>query len=225
MPGLALMAIDIAHCAYCTEEPATTADHVPPKSFFPSPKPSNLITVPACPACNQGAGKDEEFFLATFMFSDAGTSEAGTRLWNEKLRRMYSKNWGLRRAIGSLLSHVNVTTPAGLYLGRRIAIDVDDSRLERVVTKIVRGLYFFEYGDRLHKTSSVQVLYLRSEDHVNLAKAHNHEMRDGSRGWDGVFRYRFNRVATRPQGSLWLLMFYDFAVFMAVTNEGRTAES
>jgi hypothetical protein len=59
-------------CAYCNKQEKETDDHVPPKSFYPTPRPSNLITVPSCLKCNQGLGKDEEFFLAIIMFDVIG---------------------------------------------------------------------------------------------------------------------------------------------------------
>jgi len=59
-------------CVYCTEAQGTTKDHVPPKSFFPEPRPANLITVPSCKKCNSGAAMDDNYLLATLMFSDAG---------------------------------------------------------------------------------------------------------------------------------------------------------
>ena len=58
-------------CVYCGHNPGITDDHVPRKSFFPQPRPSNLITVPACNKCNSSIGKDEDYFLAAFMFSEA----------------------------------------------------------------------------------------------------------------------------------------------------------
>jgi hypothetical protein len=46
-------------CIYCGKE-ATTKDHVPPKCFFPTPRPDNLLTVPCCESCNKIYGKDDE---------------------------------------------------------------------------------------------------------------------------------------------------------------------
>src|SRR4051812_45143873 len=48
-------------CVYCGQL-ATTGDHIPPASLFASPRPNNLIKVPSCKACNDGASKDDEYF-------------------------------------------------------------------------------------------------------------------------------------------------------------------
>ena len=56
-----MTARDRTRCAYCGE-PATTYDHVPPQCLYTRPLPSNLVTVPACAACNNGASKDDAEF-------------------------------------------------------------------------------------------------------------------------------------------------------------------
>lgn len=174
------MQTEIVRCVYCFNNPGMTQDHVPPKSFFPRPRPSDLITVPCCQQCNQGAGKDEEFFLATFMFSEAGATPTGEQLWAEKLDRMYQKNLGLRKTIARGLSHKQVWTPTGLYLGRHMTIKVDHPRLERVVEKIVRGLYYYEYGNPLPANTEVMTIFLNTEAKFHTAQQYFPELGAGS---------------------------------------------
>ncbi|MBU0734082.1 MAG: HNH endonuclease [Proteobacteria bacterium] len=209
-------------CIYCGKKPKRTDDHVPPKSFFPKPRASDLITVPSCKKCNQGAGKDEEFFLATFMFSDAGISDAGKRLWSEKLHRMYEKNLGLRRKIAQALEYTNVVTPVGLFLGRRMAIKPDEKRFDKVISKIVRGLYFFEYQEVIPPVSSILCLFLKTEEHFQAAKEYVNQLKSGTRGWPGIFEYRFNRLEKKHDESMWILLFYNFATFWVITGDSRT---
>ena len=149
-------------CVYCGGREKETDDHVPPKSFYPKPRPSDLITVPACLQCNQDAGKDEEFFLATFMFSEAGITKAGSLLWSEKIRRMYEKNLGLKRKTADHLERSDIMTPAGIFLGRKMTIKTDEVRFERVANKIVKGLYYFEYKEPMPANTKLMTLYLRN---------------------------------------------------------------
>jgi hypothetical protein len=205
-------------CVYCSEL-AETNDHVPPKCLFPRPRPSDLITVPSCLACNQGAGADEEYFLASMMFTEAGTCPAGRALWQEKIRRMYAKNLGLRYRIAASLRRVNLVTPAGLFLGRHFSQKPDFPRLEKVVVKIVRGLYYVEHGLPLSRHTIVEALFLRSNREREAAEKYSHMLKDGQRAWPGIFSYRANRVEDYPQGSMWLLQFYDFAAFWALSHD------
>src|SRR2546426_12101235 len=88
-------------CIYCRTAKADTRDPVPPDLLFPSPKPSNLITVPACKPCNQGFQKDDEV-LALVLSSLLGTNTAGRSIWNAKIvGGLLKRSPKLRKAIGS----------------------------------------------------------------------------------------------------------------------------
>lgn len=209
-------------CIYCGKKLKETDDHVPPKSFFPKPRPSDLITVPSCLECNQISGKDEEFFLATFMFTNAGVSEAGSRLWSEKLHRMYEKNLGLRRKIAQALEPTNLVTPAGLFLGRKMTIKPDEKRFDKVINKIVRGLYFFEYQEALPPKNDILSFFLKVDEHFQAAGKYVHQLKPGTRGWPGIFKYKYNRLEKKHHESMWILLFYNFATFWAITGNSKT---
>jgi hypothetical protein len=200
-------------CVYCGIAPGTTADHVPPKAFFPKPRPSNLTTVPACLTCNNAASRDEEYFLAALMFSEAGITATGKKLWDEKLRRMYAKNLGLRRQMGKSMRPVELTTPAGIYLGRRLALGYNEQRLESIATKVVRGLYFLERGVPAPADWDLMCLFVRKRAHFEAASQHNHMLKSGNSSSPAVFQYRVGFVPEQPLKSLWLLWFWRTHIF------------
>ena len=150
-------------CIYCGSQSAVDKDHVPPKLLFPKPRPADLVTVPSCRSCNGGAGKDEEYFLAILMFSQAGISPVGHSLWSQKLRRMYSKNLGLRAKIVRAVKQTEVITPAGLLIGKRAIIKFDVPRFEKVAAKMVKGLYFFEYSETLPHSATIESVLVKTE--------------------------------------------------------------
>jgi hypothetical protein len=194
-------------CAYCIE-PSETKDHVPPKLLFPKPRPSDLITVPSCLRCNSKAGIDEEYFLGVHMFSEAALSDAGKALWKQKLVRTYRKNRGLRNLLARSLIQVRIWTPNGLYLGTREGITLDHGRLDRVVQKIIRGLYYHEYQDRILEKTRVDCMRLDTQEKLQQVTHLAKSVHYGSRNWPGLFEYRCNRVPENPQGSLWFMRFY-----------------
>ena len=153
------------------------------------------------------------------MFTQAGSSQAGRELWQQKLRRMYAKNLGLRYRIAASLLQVNLVTPAGLVLGQRFAQNPDFDRLEKVVVKIVRGLYYMEHGAPLSPQTTVEALFLRSDQEREAVQQYDHMLRDGQRDWPGIFTYRVNRVDDHPEGSMWKLHFYDFVTFWALSHD------
>jgi len=208
-------------CIFCGAISDLTRDHVPPKCFFPKPRPSNLVTVPSCLRCNNRSGLDEEHFLATLMFSGPGISPAGKLLWSEKLSRMYDKNLGLRKRIAHAIRYADIFSEGGIYLGRGMRIQVDEARTTRVLHKILRGLFYFEYGAVLSSNAVITALWLRTPDHYAMAWRHRDQLRAGRLGWPSVFQYSCNRVATQPNGSAWLMVLFDAVSIFAVTRESK----
>jgi len=130
-------------CIYCQSNPGETDDHVPPKSLFPKPRPSNLITVPACDQCNKSFKNDDEYFLNIALEWAASESSDGRQIADNRLRSMKRKE--SRRFWQSLVAKtepVEVRTPSGLYLANSLEVRLDGGRIARTITRIVKGLYF-----------------------------------------------------------------------------------
>jgi hypothetical protein len=203
-------------CVYCVVNPATTGDHVPPKNIFPDPKPSTLVTVPACGRCNMDFQKDEEYFLAVINFTQAGLSSAGKQLWDQRLSRMYRRSPGFRRLIGNSFRRSQVVTPAGLYLGNRLSIEPDWKRIENFFIKIVRGLYYFEYQEPLPRSALIRFAMLDDREMIETVVKN---VVTGKRSWSGIFEYKRNRLPAPSYESLWLFLIYDTHLFGVATYE------
>jgi hypothetical protein len=108
-------------CAYC-DQPATTRDHVPPKKLFTPPLPGNLITVPACDGCNNGASEDDEVFRNELSIMAGSFGESANAA-----ERLQPTMRGIRRNRATLARMVTASqlieryTPGGLYLWLRCA--------------------------------------------------------------------------------------------------------
>ena len=213
------MNTEVPVCVHCNAVPGCTADHVPPRSFFARPRPSNLLTVPACAKCNHASSIDEVYFLAVLMLSRAGTTEVGTKLWNKGLRRTFENDLGLRRQVATSFRRRDFSTSAGVYLGRRMTLKFDRHRLEKVVAKIVRGLYFHERGFPLESGTEVLSFFLREPAHFEAMEESNHMLKPGTRQWEGTFQYRCGFVPDQPQQSTWLLWFWRTHFFWVNTSQ------
>lgn len=75
-------------CSICGEKKECTRDHIPPKSIFLSPKPSNLVTVPACSDYNHGSSIYDERFKTYLALHVAMYSEKGAKFFKEALRTL-----------------------------------------------------------------------------------------------------------------------------------------
>jgi len=70
-------------CIYCGTRKDLTSDHVPPKALFAEPRPSHLITVPACRPCNKSYVKDDEYFRVAVLAQAASEQDpAAAKLWS-----------------------------------------------------------------------------------------------------------------------------------------------
>lgn len=206
-----------AQCTYCSAQ-GTTVDHVPPRQFIPVNRRRALITVPACAKCNNESGKDEEYMFAVLMFSDAGVSDAGRTLWDERMRGLLAKNRGLAARLARSFQPVELVTPRGLHLGRRTAITFEIPRLIRVVNKIVRGLYLAEFDERLPHDHPVNSVFIQSQSQFDDVAPLRSSLRPGRRQCPGVFEYVCGRAAEKPEGSLWIVRFFGTAWFWSVSG-------
>ncbi len=80
-------------CTYCGRAREITDDHVPPQNMFPSPRPPDLITVPACRRCNQGFSMEDEYFRIAVLGPAALQDPRAREIWDGPVVR------GLRRSI------------------------------------------------------------------------------------------------------------------------------
>jgi hypothetical protein len=202
-------------CTYCGK-PAATVDHCPPKGLFPSPLPSTLQTVPACLACNSEASKDEEYFRALLMLTEAGETPAGKQLREGKAGRAIERN-GLRQRIAANVQWEDVRTEVGVALGRQLVVKPEYERIERVAIKIARGLFLRECGTRIPGDTGLYARFLVNHSLFDLVAKHLPHLRLGQFQWPGIFDYKLGLVSGRPGMSMWVMRFYETAFFMVMS--------
>jgi hypothetical protein len=216
------------NCLYCGVVGDLTDDHVPPENLFPKPRPGNLVEVRACLACNGGASKDDEYFRQCLCLAEQtrGHDEA-TKNHAPVLRALNREQApGLRASFLQSLRRVPEHTPGGLYLGHRLAFEVDLARLFRVVERTVKGLYFRETGQRLPDGYDVRV---HSDE--TLATLDPRDLEEDTRNviaplqrlepkviGNDVFAYRHWIAPEDARISVWLLTFYRDISFLAITG-------
>lgn len=204
-----------AVCYLCDQllvEP-TNDDHLPPKSFFaPSIRKaenlSQLLTIPVHKDCNTSFRLDEEYFAYSLIPFALG-SYAGNELYKhlrEKFRRM--KN---RPLIGRILGEFEAR-PSGLVLpGGNVVKRFDPKRIERVIWKIVRGLYFHHHGKTLPQKLKLTWTFTGPEDGPPPEHFQNFIFNHPLHGkYPGVMAYRFDDYPEiTPNGHYWALLFWD----------------
>lgn len=191
-------------CAICGKEKATSNDHIPPRGIFAKPYPKNLITVPACSKCNNGASSNDEAFRAYLSLHVGADSPETQALWSENTLKTLQHNKKLKRQIIDSLKPVYLSTPSGIIYEQQIAALWDSKVHDPVVERTIRGLYYHHLkkvlGDKV--TCHVQWLNGLTEELYDIFK----NCPANNLGNDQVI-YMYNA----PENSLhsfWIFQFY-----------------
>jgi hypothetical protein len=207
-------------CAYCGASPALTGDHVVPKCLFIPPLPQDVVVVPACSVCNNDKSKDDDY-LRDFLVMDyqGSTNPIAQEIFDTKVMRSVQRNSSavVRVAMtqARLISHV---TTGGLYLGQLPSFDLDQIRIQRIFSYIVRGLYYKVIHTRMPADCAITVRRVNAKEadeiyHIIKGMNGNGLYRIGQ----GVFECAFMYADEEPESSLWLLAFYQRVFFTVGT--------
>jgi hypothetical protein len=137
-------------CVYCGKEGPINQDHIPPKALFPKKEWPGLLKIPSCYCCNNGASKDDEYLRTMIALSAKGKSDESLKLLSEAAVRSLARPEAVnfRRAILGNLKETFVYDPAGIVVPATFG-NVDLSRFDKVIARIIKGLFFKERGQRL----------------------------------------------------------------------------
>jgi hypothetical protein len=224
-------------CAYCgvtLDRGMREEDHVIARGFFPEPVPTDdeLIKVPACANCNRGSwidggramSQDEEYARSVLVMDwDAGRHPLAIQLAENEVSRALARRPHIAETFYSNLRVGDLTLRSGLVVSEVGKFDLDWPRVERVLEKIARGLFFHETGARLPEDHAVRIDVLRLAGAPTALKLiepiSNYLLQklqaDSSRHLgDGVFSYSFEpSPKTSPFAGGWLFVFYQ-AIFI-----------
>lgn len=219
-------------CVYCGSTEALTDDHIPPRTLFPTPRPSNLITVRSCRDCNEGASTDDEYFrLMISMRHDTGDHPAVKQNLPSIYRSLQKPaKKGFQQALFNSMSDKDIASSGGIYLGTAQGYDVNLARLDRVAARITTGLFYHEFGKRLPSAFHVTAY---SADGLNNVDTHAKSRvidlfekvtrnRPHIIG-DGVFAYWFRQVQDHDTMGAWVLAFYERVGFLCLVAPKENA--
>src|SRR5579875_1495964 len=142
-------------CVYCGVRRATTRDHVIPQCLFVPPLPTNMVTVPACDECNTTKKAQDDPYLRDMLVfdNDCQHHPVVQKLFDGKAMRAARTNRSVvaRTAMTSAALHGMRPRHSigGLYLGHYYLVDLDAERVDRILSTIVKGLYYRILRQRL----------------------------------------------------------------------------
>lgn len=199
-------------CYLCGAAGPTTRDHVIPRNLFPSPAPPDLITAPACRACNESLSKDEEYFRVFILGQAAMDHSDAKEIWRTSVRRSLARRPAFKAMLASRIRSVPIRTPAGQYLGDAPAMSAPEDRINPVLWKIVKGLYYHRRGDLLEgvgfsawcNPSDVQSELWKTLPHADVGGE--------------AFSYWHAIAEDDPRQTIWWLAFYRRVLFIVISE-------
>jgi hypothetical protein len=197
-------------CVYCGEAKGTTRDHVIPGCLFVDPKPANLLTVPACLSCNNVEKSADDTFLRDLLAVDIDNEHpVAESLRASKVRRSVERNLSeIARIIVSAKEQPR-HDHEGNYLGEFPRLDLPKGRVSRIMSRIVRGLYYCSQKEILPSSHGLTVLRQPTPMFPTLYDSLG---RPEVRRFGEIFGYTWVREPN-PLRMIWLLWFYESVVF------------
>lgn len=220
----------VGRCVHCGKRRRLTDDHVPPALLFPRPRPSDLITVPACRECNGGASGDDEYFRwAITARHDVGDLPEVQQVTPAVLRGLARPQArGFLESVFQSITGVEVKSPAGLYLGTVPGYMVSLRRLDKVVCRTITGLFYREFGRRLpngYEATAYIEDGLRRVDPASLEQLRRWcsivQGRPPKTIGGSVFSYWFQSAEGDRHTTFWVLLFYQKVGFVGMTAPTR----
>jgi hypothetical protein len=130
-------------CYICCKTGADSEDHVIPVSFFPRPRPKNLLKLPAHQACQGGRIAESQDYIRSICSVFGPNGSSGETIWENEAKRYYERSRSTRQKLRSSLLAGKSRT------GGQPAIQIDKERFYPALEKIVRGLYRYHTGKLL----------------------------------------------------------------------------
>ena len=133
---------------------------------------------------------------------------------------------GLRQAFLNRMYEVQRITPAGLYLGESPAYDVDLSRLDKVASRIIKGLFYHKMGKRLpngyfaQAFSATGLINLTPEKQNQVKRAVDLLLNESfcEVGRREIFVYWYLASSDDPCVTAWLLLSFQRTAFIGFTD-------
>ncbi len=202
---------------------AETRDHIPPQAIFSNPKPTNLITVPACKRCNHDSTLDDEYFR-WFITTSSSDMPKAQKLVCERIFKRSRKRPALLQSIMKGAIKVDIFSRGGIFIKQAPAFKYNKARIQSIIEKIAKGLYWHEKKQPFDdKHCEIKfVLY---------PPPPNKQPPPPPEGWqrailssplntigDGkTFAYHYYADPGDDRITIWLLLFFEITGFLVMT--------
>ena len=201
------------NCYLCGATNNLTKDHIPPKNLFPSPKPTNLITVWCCKKCNEKFSLIDESFRV-FTSSVIDRSKSGEWIWNNKVMdSSFKRSPKLKQATIKCL--VPVQSEINGVKVQQTGMTYPVKKTKEYLVRLTKGFtkHFNPEIDYSHVRFKVSNI-IPNQQIVDMLDKKFFYVEKG----DGVFRMWRMFVKDLGVKSVWVYVFYDGLMFTIEVN-------
>jgi hypothetical protein len=213
-------------CPYCRGEIRfcdSERDHVPPKSLFPKPWPSDMITVRCCPECHDresvgdellkfmgGAGLDRPGYCQTELLPSIHHAISRKPWWLEYLRKGISQSKPTHFLNGSEIRAARLI-PMGTEISQAVLISI---------RRIVMGILFHHHPDWNPPAKNFEIIQSFEDNNLNLLQFMEElpPMSYGCECGDTVFAAFWDFAHDAPETLIMVLSFYEAMNFVVLIN-------
>jgi hypothetical protein len=144
---------------------------------------------------------DEEYFRDSISaISNQGINSPSGKVWKKTVRSLHRRPQK-RSDFNSRLAELEIRTPTGLYIGKRLTLGFKEDRTKQVLLKIAKGLYAHSESTSVNPDhrADVNLLTVIPQDLLGLPIILSHE---------GVFVAAGGTAIDAPV-SVYVMVFYD----------------
>jgi len=204
-------------CYICGKENADSDDHVPPKNLFLKKYRDigdDLITIPAHKSCNKLFEKDDEYFRFCLSIPSYWESDKARELWDEKMKDQLhrAESQGFRSYLLKSMKPIDLYSESGIYLGKGDVALLDAKRMDVVVERIARGIFYKKTKNILPLAWLMEVQMLHPVDGRQQMSRFRVEAKLSSIG-NGIFKYFWQPTIEDQRIGLFWLIFFDSVYF------------
>ena len=191
-------------------------EHVPPLQFFPKQIrgeiKNSLLVLPTHKGCNQSFQADEEYFIHTYSIHVNGSTNAQHLISDIRRRAQSKQSHRLLQMIENEFSNI---TPGGIVLPSGTLVhNVSAPRVDRVLRKILQGLYYYEENKFLPYETAMWIQpYEKREDMPDYFYKIFCETGPGRGVCKKIFAYRYTNL---EHHSYWSMRLWDSLLFCII---------
>lgn len=210
-------------CVYCGAVGKVEHEDVIPVCLFLKPVPDRVL-VPSCRKCNLAKSKDDSY-LRDMLVADYrcfANPTAQTIFNGPVLRSIRTNRSAIARTFRSDGELVPMLTHSGVYLGHMPGVSLEEARILRIFSTIVRGLNFKVRRQRLADNTVFTVERLGGpSSQENIEQLRQVAWSGTGRIGTGILEcgYMFDE---EPNTTVWLLIFYS-RIYILVTTTSPEA--